>query len=426
MLVEVRITNFRSFKDEQVFSLVADTGTEHERTHTIAATEKGFRPLLRSAAIYGANSAGKTNILRALLFVKELVMGSANSLPGAPIQFTPYAFEKKYRSSISKFEITFIERGVRYEYAVSVDAERIHFERLIEYPEGKPRQLFLREYLSDGKYFWDLNKNYLKGSKTNWRDNTKPNSLFLSVAVLNNSQQLLPAFEWFQKRLVVIAGNTKMNPVLTMQMLDTDPTAKARVLAFLREADPGITDLKIERQTVPPGAVVFASRNVLLERAQSGETRTAKASFLHSGGRSKDQLELTSEDESGGALALFESAGAWLNVLSNGEVLLFDEMDSSLHPFLVHFLVQQFHSPKRHAMNAQLVFTTHNSFLLNQDIFRRDQIWFVEKQFSGESRLYPLTRFMPRKDTENIQKWYFQGRYGALPILEEYDLLPEK
>ena len=123
-------------------------------------------------------------------------------------------------------------------------------------------------------------------------------------------------------------------------------------------------------------------------------------------------------EESSGTQVLFRSAGAWLNVFSNGEVLLFDEIDTSLHPLLIRFLVQRFHSKLTNPLNAQLIFTTHNTSLLDQQLFRRDQVWFVEKDRSGASKVYPLTDFKPRKD-EDLEGWYMRGRYGALPLLNE-------
>lgn len=426
MLIEIKVKNFRSFREEQSFSMAAESGKEHLGTHTFPIAENAFPRLLRSAAIYGANSAGKTNLLRALQFVRELVITSAGFQPNTPIAFSPYGFDQRTKRAPSEFEITFYENGTRYEYAFSADAERIWFERLIEYPEGKPRRLFLREYRkSDGKYFWDLSKTHLKGPKVLWREATKDNSLFLSVAVQQNSQELLPAFQWFQKRLVVIAGNTHVNPSLTHKMLSDDPTMKDSILSFLRVADPGIADLQIAREPVAPGSAFMPGRGVYFEANEAGSVTTSRVKFVHASDLSNATMELPADDESSGALALFQSAGPWLNVLRNGEVMLFDEMDSSLHPFLARYLIRQFHSNSANKRNAQLIFTTHNAFLLTQELFRRDQIWFVEKQFGGDSSVYPLTRFAPRKETEDIQRWYFRGKYGALPILEEFGIEAE-
>jgi uncharacterized protein len=132
----------------------------------------------------------------------------------------------------------------------------------------------------------------------------------------------------------------------------------------------------------------------------------------------KELVGLDLADESSGTQVLFRSAGAWLNVFANGEVLLFDEIDTSLHPLLIRYLVTRFHSGATNPHNAQIIFSTHNTSLLDQEVFRRDQIWFVDKTKEGSSRLYPLTDFQPRND-EVLERWYMRGRYGALPILDE-------
>jgi hypothetical protein len=142
-----------------------------------------------------------------------------------------------------------------------------------------------------------------------------------------------------------------------------------------------------------------------------------KVSLSHSTDNPDESIALDFNEESHGTQTLFKTAGAWLNVMSNGEVLLVDEIDTSLHPLLVRFLIQRFHSDNTNPRNAQLIFSTHNTSLLDQEtLFRRDQIWFVEKDSDGASKLYPLTDFKPRTD-EALEKWYMRGRYGALPIL---------
>jgi uncharacterized protein len=138
--------------------------------------------------------------------------------------------------------------------------------------------------------------------------------------------------------------------------------------------------------------------------------------------RSEDQ-EMVSwdfNDESSGTQILFRTAGAWLNAISNSEVLVIDEIDRSLHPYLARFLIKKFHSSRTNPKNAQLLCTTHNTGFMDQEMFRRDQIWFAEKDRSGASRLYPLTDFSPRND-EIIERWYMRGRYGALPLLSAGD-----
>ena len=132
-------------------------------------------------------------------------------------------------------------------------------------------------------------------------------------------------------------------------------------------------------------------------------------------------MSLDYGEESKGTRILIDSAGAWLNVLNNGEVILYDELDTSLHPLMTRFLIRLFHSRTTNPNNAQLIFTTHDTSLLDGDLFRRDQVWFVEKDEKSASHVYPLSDFSPRKD-EALERGYLKGRYGALPFIGELKL----
>ena len=162
--------------------------------------------------------------------------------------------------------------------------------------------------------------------------------------------------------------------------------------------------------------------NVVREPQPQGAVATLfRVTSYHKASNGKQRVPMDLGDESAGTVRLFESAGAWLNVLNNGEVILFDELDTSLHPLMTRFLIGLFHGKSTNPKNAQLVFTTHDTSLLDPEVFRRDQIWFIEKDRQGASRLYPLTDFSPRKD-EKLERGYLRGRYGALPFIGELKL----
>jgi hypothetical protein len=312
--------------------------------------------------------------------------------------------------------IAFVQNGTRYEYGLSLNAERVVAEWLVEYVNTRGRGIFERQYdKKTGNYQWSFSS-FLKGQRSVWKDSTRQDVLFLSQAAQFNSKQLLPVFEWFQKRLVVILGPATMNPALTMQLLDR-PDGLDQLLPFLREADLGIEGVEVRREpmSAAPGSIVMLGSGLLEQRQGSAVPNIVRVTFEHKAD-DRDPIKLGIDEESAGTQILFKSAGAWLNVFANGEVLLFDEVDTSLHPALTRFLISRFHSSKHNAKNAQLIFSTHNTSLLDQDLLRRDQIWFVEKDSRGSSRLFPLTDFKPRND-EVIEKWYMRGRYGALPLL---------
>jgi AAA15 family ATPase/GTPase len=363
-------------------------------------------------------------MLKALQFMQSVVVNSAAQVGSSVAQYTPFKFDIFTRDAPSEFEVTFgdSETGSSYQYAFSLDAKRIHTERLVEYKTSKASLIFDRKYLPKKKaYEWEFGSSF-KGNRVIWRENTREDALFLSTAVQLNSTQLLAVFQWFQKRLVVVAGAAEFNAGLTLKLL-AEPKGKANVLSFVREADFTIGDVQSQREPIRAEhlhqQVNLPFLMPLIEAGGPNEPpMLAKVSFSHG---SDESVRIDLNDESNGTQALFRTAGAWLNVFEHGEVLLVDEIETSLHPLLVQFLINRFHSAQTNPCKAQLVFTTHNTVLLNQDLFRRDQSWFVEKGEDYASRCYPLTDFSPRKD-EVIEKWYMRGRYGALPILTSLDV----
>lgn len=422
MLIEFRAANFRSLNEAQTLSLVAGSASELVAENTIESGLPGFPKLLRSAVIYGANAAGKTNLLRALQFMQRLVLTSATaSQPGSRIAHTPFRLSEATKNKPGEFEVVFVDGGVRYEYGFAVDAERIHEEWLIAYPHGRPQNWFERTYNADQKeYEWHFSTK-LKGSPRVWRDATRENALFLSTAIQLNSEQLRPIFEWFQKKLVMIFGNepgeSQLNPTLTYKLLE-QPDGKQKLLQFVHAADLGIDDLSVQRIPMTPAMVIEG--NLAREPQPPGPTVVRVTSF-HKAVDSGTSVPLDYGEESKGTRILIDSAGAWLNVLKNGEVILYDELDTSLHPLMTRFLIRLFHGQTTNPNNAQLIFTTHDTSLLDPDLFRRDQVWFVEKDEKSASRVYPLSDFSPRKD-EALERGYLKGRYGALPFIGELKL----
>ena len=417
MLIEFRVANFRSIRDRQALTLVAGPGKELDTANTFEPGVAGFERLLRSAVIYGPNAGGKTNLLLALQSMQTLVVNSAiASQQGNPLPYMPFKLAKEARDAPSEFEITFIADGVRYEYGFSVDAVKFHNEWLIAYPHDRPQKLFERSYhTKSASYEWSFSSN-LRGSRKLWRDATRGNALFLSTAVQLNSAQLLPVFRWFQQRLVVIASATQFNPTLTLKLLDR-PDGKEKVLGLLRAADLGISDVAVRREPLLPGAPVQGI--VYVENSGGAAAQmVVKVTSLHQAADRSDQVSFDLAEESHGTQILFQTAGAWLNVLANGEVLLVDELDTSLHPLMTRFLVGLFHDTATNPRNAQLVFTTHDTSLLDSTLFRRDQIWFVEKMRTGATKLFPLSDFSPRKE-EALERGYLKGRFGGLPFISE-------
>jgi uncharacterized protein len=419
MLIEFRVQNFRSFKERQTLSMVGASLPELAQSNTFDSKLKGFDRLLRTAVIYGSNAAGKTNLMRAMQVMQAFVISSASTTGAAQYPYRPFKLSKITCEAPSEFEIAFVQDGVRYEYGFSMGPKQIEREWLIEHVQSRSRmrgrRLFERTLdRRTKKYNWDFGPSF-KGERSTWSNSTRPEALFLSTATQLNSIQLRPIFDWFQKKLAVITGQTTLNESLSLQVWD-EPDGKERLLPFLKEADLGIIDMQIEKKPLPVSGGIILRGQAMLQQRVGQQPDLVQVILSHASDDPKNPVGFDFEDESSGTQILFKTAGAWLNVIRNGEVLFFDEIDTNMHPKLLMFLIQKFHSNSTNPNNAQLICTTHNTSLLDREMFRRDQFWFVEKDKIGASKLYPLTDFSPRND-EVIERWYMRGRYGALPTL---------
>ena len=419
MLIEFSVSNFRSFHTRQTLSLAKGKGDELRETNTFEKVAANKFNLLRSAAIYGPNAGGKTNFLRALRAMQKIVVKSASGLQrGDKLPVTPFLLSQATRHAPSEFEVTFIAGDVRYQYGFSAVPDRIHDEWLFAYPKGRPQQWFIRSLDEGGeKYNWEMGGNLL-GEKNLWRSSTRDNALFLSTAVSLNSEQLQPIYDWFNETLHIVDAVGLLSPDVTFAICDTGK--KMEVMNFLRAADLDIEDVLVEEEpfdiTGLPDSMPEHIKNMVAMEFQDKKLTNFKTAHKNGEG---DQVTFDLfTDESDGTRKMFSFAGPWIDTLANGYVMFIDELHDNLHPLLVRFLVQLFHSGETNPGNAQLVFTTHETSILNQEIFRRDQIWFCGKEKDQSTTLYPLTDFSPRKGRENLELAYLSGRYGGLPYLK--------
>ena len=411
MLIEFSVANFRSIKEEACLSMVAGTGKEHSGTHLFSpqwAARGRPTSLVRSAAIYGANAAGKSNLLNALSTMKFIVIKSNQGLETIPT--VPFKFDPEFENQGTTFEVKCLVDGVKYQYGFKVSNDEVIDEWLFAWPRGRVQHWFER----DGSD-WTLG-NSLEGDKEVWKRATRPNALFLSTAMSLNSKQLEPLYNWFKEALR-IAGPKGWNKHFSIECSKDD--RKEEIIEFLRSADLAITDIHIEEmeldlETLPPDLPLDLKEK--FTRNFLGKT-LVDLQFLHNTGHGQF-VDLDLEEESEGTQKIFALAGPWLDALKFGRVVVVDELHSSLHPKLFAFLVDQFHDPAVNTEGAQLIFTTHDTTFLSQERFRRDQIWFCERNSFQETQLYPLTDFKPRKDLENLERSYLSGRYGALPFFQ--------
>ena len=415
MLVEFSVRNFRSLKDEQRLSMVATPIDDHETTHVFDSGVPGVDRLLRCAVLYGANAAGKSNLLKALDLVSDLVVLSAKeSQRGEPIKVSP--FGAKNQSEASTFEVVFVQDGVKYQFGFTANRNRIIEEWLYAFPEKRAQKWYYRKGTADSDVSDYEFGPSLRGPKQQWRSATRSNSLFLSTAVQLNAEQLVPVFEWFNEKLRVVLGKGDLSSNFSTGLVSM-PERKKQLVSLLSNADIAIDDIEVIER---PADEQFESlvKKVFPEGHQEAvlkEHRTA-VRLKHKSGGGDFWLEM--DDESQGTQKLFAYAGPILDVLEKGYVLVVDEMNNSLHPLLVRRIVEAFNDPKVNRKNAQLIFASHGISILSTECFRRDQIWFVEKDSSAATHVYPLVDFSPRKDAV-LSKGYLQGRFGAIPFLSQ-------
>jgi len=417
MLIEFNVTNFKSIQSKQTLSLVASSASELREQNSFATTEQGVPRLLRSAAIYGPNASGKSNLMEAIVFMGSFVTKSAKKgQEGEPIDVKPFLFNAISRTESSEFEVLFLQEGVRYQYGFAVNFTRVTHEWLIAYPEGRPQRWFEREWSEAAKREnWYFGSKF-KGHKTMLQETTRSNALFLSTAVQLNNAQLKPVYNWFQQELRTI-GVGGLTPTYSTTLCKTEKDRK-RILELLNAADLSIADIKVEIKkfdsTDLPSDMPEPIKDMISKDLDGKEIPEVK--FLHTVEGGDELITLEADDESVGTRKLFALAGPWLDVIDNGRVLFVDELNNSMHPLMVRFLIGLINDPQVNRKNAQLIFSTHDTSILDNDLFRRDQVWFTEKDTSNATKLYPLSDFTPRKG-EALEKGYLKGRYGALPYI---------
>lgn len=404
MLLQFSVKNFRSFESEEVLNLSAGKGSELRDSNTFEFSQN--QRLVRSAVIYGPNAGGKSNLIRAIFFLQQFVLASSTAYQEKQkIPLQPFRLNAKSQNEPSEFSIDFVCNDTRFTYHVALTEDQIISEELYAYPKKYRQTWFTRKWNASSKaYEWYHGPSF-KGEHKVWEQMTRVNALYLSTAVQFNSEQLKPIFLWFRDQLVILLKNgpaqeVNFNLGLTIEFLKGSSTAPL-IHKFMECADVGIEIYQlIEKEESPIKTIAVGTQHKMNDIEQ-------KVLF--------DLLM----DESEGTQRLFWQAGGWLKTLREGLVLFVDELDLHLHPNIVRYLIELFHSPKTNPKNAQLVFTTHDTSLLDSDLFRRDQVWFVQKDEQQGSRLYSLLDFKPRKG-EAIGKGYLQGRYGALPFVGKF------
>ncbi len=402
MILEFSCANHKSIKEKIVFSTIASSDNTYEETLKNFAKYR----VLRSAVIYGPNGSGKSNFLSALEFMKNLVCNSINHQPGQEIFQAPHKLSDI--NTPSEYEIQFVKDDIRYAYGFSVLKSLVEEEYLYYFPKGKQVKIFERKKLvvkAGDRYkgAFDLGLSVLK-----------ENRLFLScVANYSNIEEVEKAFLFFQNDIVVYNSNINNWIEYSIQLMQKDEEVRQMFLEFLSELNTGIKDIqvKLEKIQVKPSDLPLDMPEPLKSVLTMQEANRIDAKIIYDNFQTDLMIE-----ESVGIKKLFEVICPIIDIIKNGKILVCDEFEMGLHESIVHYIIQTFHKADQDKF-AQLIFTTHDTSLLDKDIFRRDQVWFTELNKERATELYSLVEVKNVRKTENLEKGYVSGKYGAIPML---------
>ncbi len=421
MLIEFSVENFRSIKDRVTLSMVAGSKKENLEDNLI---DTGFKDLtlLKSAVIYGPNASGKSNVIRAMFTAIGIIMNSNKVQKDEELPLTPFLLDSTYRNLPTSFEIVFIQNSIRYVYGFSADSSAIHTEYLYYYPQGRKSIIFERDISKGYKFTVD------KREQTELSKRTLKNSLYLSTSTQWNYEKTSNVFDWF-KKISIINPSFDLGGY-TSDLVLKNKKAKRYVELFLKMADIGVEGIKIKKKKLDivdiktsPLFSDILKKAIEEEYLRNGKIEALTPQAVHyMDGDEKKQVIFDFDEESDGTKKLFELSGLLYTVLEEGRILFVDELSVRLHPYLVEFIITIFNSRKYNKKGAQLVFTTHNTYLLKQSLFRRDQIWFTEKTKQQSTDLYSLYDIKGVRKEENLEKGYLLGRYGATPFIQFEDV----
>ena len=420
MLIEFTVGNFKSFRDKTTFSMIAANLTSENPaldTANVIPISKNLT-LLKSAAVYGANASGKSNLGIALRFMRDFILNSSReSLTPAGVGLEPFLLDRETRTQPSFFEIVFLIDKKQYRYGFEADAKHIVSEWLFHVPNTKEVALFLRE----GQEI-DVRPGFKEGKGL--ESKTRLEALFLSVAALFNGNVTQKIRSWFERFVIETGLQDDGFREHTLRFL-RDPETKPVLIDFIHGLDLGIEDI-IAVKTPSSGMFPAEWSDEIIGKfvAQLSETIVVKHSVAGVDGL-PDQSTFFDLDrqESQGTRKLVSMAGPLCSILHYGDTLFVDELDARLHPLMTRRIIELFHSSLTNPHGAQLVFATHDTNLLDKTLFRRDQIWFTEKDRQGATHLASLADYRVRSDAA-FEKQYLEGRYGAIPFLGDLDRLP--
>jgi AAA15 family ATPase/GTPase len=415
MIKSLTIKNFRSIKDEQVLDLTALKSKELHKENIVPLENKKFS-VLKSVGIYGANASGKSNVLLAFRALEYMITESSDWKLDETIQcYEPFKFDKDTRNAPCMFEIEFIgDDKLLYIYRVEFTVDAIIHESLSFYPTTQKANLFFRSIDEKG------NLKFTPGTRLKGKVKSIPclkNNLYLSKAANTEGapEILKDIYRYFKNRIITLSPNSGVE---ARNLLKDEKQRKA-MTALLACADTGITGIQLKEQDINVDSLKLPDDLPEPVKKHIIETNKYKLVFFH---HNNNECELSMEEESRGTQRLFELSPLLLVGLQKGDIIIIDEIDSSLHPHISELLIRLFHDPLINKNSAQLIFTTHDMTLMNADFMRRDQIVLTEKDDDGSSELFSLDGIEGVRKDSPYAKWYMDGRMGAVPRLDIFRL----
>ena len=411
MLIRFSFKNFKSFKNENCLDMEATSLKEHE--YNVAKLDSG--EYLKVSAIYGANASGKTNVLQAFDYMKKRILVSDDSKKNSPIdEENIYSFMINNDPIALEVEILAKNNKI-YKYGFELVKDNIISEWLYEKRVNKFYSIFERE---------NNNIKMMKDNKFSKLANIDERTLFLNIysKIDKDNEDFNNVYDWFVNSTYLDLGNPNferfINNRVSLKIL-SDENYKKELLKFIKTFDSGIEGIK----TTPDSIEAVKSNNGIIdiEVIHKGENGELKALPFYL--------------ESNGTRKMFHLFDFFMDALKNGMVLFVDELDAKLHPLLTRYIINLFHNSETNKGNGQLIYSTHDTVNLNKETFRRDEIWFAEKDKDGISEIYALSDYILEDDKNagkkvrndaTYNKDYLTGRYGAIPVLEEFDIDYEK
>jgi hypothetical protein len=425
MLVEFRVSNFRSFKEEQTLSLVA--GRDRARKQSLINTGK-FN-LLKAAAIYGANASGKSNLFKAFELMCGFIRNSASKMnQGDKITGAiPFRLSSGSESKPSRFVVVLLVAERLYEYGFAATEARVWEEWLsVASPAGTHKKTWFSRIYNEASndYSWKFD-GLSQADGQVLRERTRDNGLALSRGAEQNVKPLSELFLAFDKGTWFFSQSMIQGPLthMTAEHMRKNEDLARRIVTLMKDADLGIQDVMVEDGPPPPPGAIELLRKVVskdvVDKVESGEIKSVSIKTCHRLGDTGQMVRFDmQEDESNGTQRFFALAGPLLEAMDQGTLIVVDEIDCSMHPLLTWKLVEYFQDSKINTKGAQIVFTTHDANLMSPYLLRRDQIWIVEKNREGATELCSLYDFNKKerpRGGESYMRNYLAGRYGGVP-----------